>query len=333
MQLDGVDLVDRYNNPGVNAKVAIRTQFLNNGEYIDPYDISACTIFNKYANTSPTSILDPGTQLIKSGLPLSPNSLLGVLMSFGVSGDPDSATPTPHDGDVAEGNVTSEHLEDEAWFPEYEPGNQASGIFRIGTGDYVAVLDGSRDLSGALTLNYTYPGGVEVKNGASAVAEYIDVWTVKLYAESEYQVFINSFTLKNDTFLTLTEPLLLTPSNRLHTKHLNIGYNNTLQDLVITTNLTVQNRNLTDAVRNIIQDYGISDVEVKIDRVVEGTALPSTISVQAAPTVGVRVTSDNTIIFPLALTPESAPGTYVIQVYYEFLSQKITSRPMYFTVE
>ena len=62
MQLDGTSLVDRYNRPSVNSRVALRTQFLNNGAAFDPYDISACTIFNKYANTTPSSILDTTTR-------------------------------------------------------------------------------------------------------------------------------------------------------------------------------------------------------------------------------------------------------------------------------
>jgi hypothetical protein len=327
MQLNSYPLVDRYNRPGVNSPVAIRTQFINNGQLFDPYDVSACTIFNKYANTSPSSVLDSATQIIKTGLPVSPASQLGVLMNFEISGGGDADI---HDGD--DGRVTSERLTDEDWFPEYTPGNQASGIFRIKEGDYVCVLDGTRDLEGGFNLNYGFEKGPGVENGASSVAEYIDVWTVRLNAASEYQTFINSFSLYNDTFLALTEELLLTASNKLHTKYINLGPNSVTKDLVITTDLTIQNKNLTDEVKNIIQDYGIQNPEIDIWYIDNGRAVPSSTVVDTE-NEDIRVTGDNTIVYPLTLDSTAARGTYIVQVYYEFLTQKLQSQPMYFVVD
>jgi len=330
MQLNNYPLVDRYNRPGVNSPVAIRTQFINNGLYFDPYDISACTIFSKYANTSPSSVLDSATQLIKTGLSLSPANRLGVLMNFEISGNPDAGKG--HTGNPDDGLVTSEYLADSTWFPAYTPHSQASGIHRIGVGDYVAVLDGTRDLSGGFNLNYGYELGPQVENGASTVAEYIDIWTVRMNAASEYQTFINNFTLYNDTFLTLTEELLLTASNKLRTKHISLGPENITQDLVITTDLTVQNRNLTEEVKNIIQEYSIQNVKIDIKRVDEGGAIPSveTISTDDA---FIRVTGDNTITYPFTSSASTRAGNYVLQVYYEFLTQKLQSQPMYFVID
>ena len=338
MQLNNNELVNRYNRPGVNSAVAIRTQFINNGQYFDPYDVSACTIFSKYANTSPSSVLEASSQLIKTGLPLTPSSTLGVLMNFEISGGPlalssDTGTSGIHDGLTGSSlaRVTSNNITNSSWFPDYVPGPQASGIYRVGVGDYVAVLDGTRDLSGGFNLNYGFELGPEVKNGASSVAEYIDVWTVRLNAESEYQTFINSFSLYNDTFLTLTEELLLTASNKLRTKHISLGPENITKDLVITTDLTVQNRNLTEEVKNIIQDYSIQNVKIEIKRVDEGGAVPvvETISTTDA---DIRVTGDNTIVYPFTSSASTKTGNYVVQVYYEFLTQKLQSRPMYFIV-
>ena len=47
MQLNGITLTDRWSRPSVNERVAIQAIFLNDGVYVDPYDISACTIFSK----------------------------------------------------------------------------------------------------------------------------------------------------------------------------------------------------------------------------------------------------------------------------------------------
>jgi len=336
MQLNDYTLIDRHGRPSVGSKVAVRTQFLNNGQYFDPFDVSACTIFARLANASPSSVLDPATQQIKTGLSLGPT---GVVMNFGISGDPGLDALNPHNGEsvgplapyVTSQNLPADEQEDHPWWPPYVPGNQASGIFRVSEGDYVCVLDGEVDLSGGYNLNYPYQNGVEVANSASAATEYIDVWTVKLFHDSEYQVFINNFTLYNDTFIALTEPLLLTTSNRLVNKHLNMGPNSTVQDLLITTELTVNNKNLTQSVKNLIQDYGIQNPDIDIWRVVEGTALPTN-EVITTTKGNIRVTSDNTIVYPLSLTSSSVPGTYAVQVYYEFLNQKIQSQLMYFTV-
>ena len=320
MQLNNYELVDRYARPSVGSRVAIRTQFVNNGKYFDPYDISACTIFAKLANASPSSVLEPSSQIIKEGLSLGPT---GVVMNFQISGG--AAATDPHDG--KSNRVTSQRVNNTTWFPNYTPAVNASGIYRVSSGDYVCVLDGEVDLSGGYNLNYEYQKGPTVANSASSVQEYIDVWTVKLFADSDYQVFINTFTLNGDGFITLTEPLIVNASNRLATKRVYIG---SVEDLVVTTNLTVGNRNLSEDQKNIIQDAPIRKVEVDLKRILEGYAVPTSQSVNMDD-VEIRITGDNSILIPFDSSSRS-PGTYVLQVSYEFLAQKMTTQPMYFTV-
>ena len=232
MLLNTIPLVDRYNRPSVQQKVAIRAFFLDDGQFTDPYDVSACTIFSKYANTAPSSIVDAGTGLIKPAQPVT-----SILMNFGISGS-DTAI---HDGlDPGEGlpvRVTENFLNDAAWFPPYVPGPQASGIYRVSSGDYVAVLDGGVELSGGYNIHYPYEEGITVENSASTVGDYIDVWTVKMSAGSEYQLFINTFQLFNDTFISITEPLILTTNNRLVNKHVSLG---SQVNLMVTTELTLK---------------------------------------------------------------------------------------------
>jgi hypothetical protein len=215
----------------------------------------------------------------------------------------------------------------------YFPHNQASGIYRVGDGDYVAVLDGNlgNDLSGGFSLNYAYPLGVEVVNGASSVAEYIDVWTVKMAATSDWQVFINQFTLQNDTFINLTEPLIINASNRLHTKRVNVGATQVNQDLVISTELTVGNKNLTPAVKNILQDVSIRIESISINRIIEGP-VPTSLLFDSDKTK-VEITSDNTILYHGQWAAGTVPGTYTVSVWYSFLDQKLKSDPMYFIVQ
>jgi len=322
MQLNGVTLVDRFNRPGVGQKVAIRTLFINNGKFIDPYDVSACTIFTKLANASPSSIVDPDDGLIKS------DATSVVLMNFEISG---GESPDIHDG--TPGKTTSENPAwvDETLYPTVGDHSQTSGIYRVGLGDFVAVLDGAADLSGGYNIRFPFNGGITVANTASSVQDYIDIWTVKLYADSEYQIFINSFSLYNDTFTTITEPLLITTRNRLLNKKLRFGEK---VDMKITTDITVQNSTLPEETKNILRDYQITDPQVKIDRVNEDSInQPARESIIGY--TEVSATTDNTILYPFntaILTTVVPAGTYIITAKYSYLTQDFVSPPFYFTI-
>ena len=338
MQLNGIDLVDRYNRPSVNSKVAIRTFFLNDGAYIDPYDVSACTIFSKNSNSSPSSIVDP-SGLIKSDQPVAT-----ILMNFGISGG--NVTTDPHTG--GEDQTTEVNINDELWFPAYVPGPQASGIYRVGTGDYVAVLDGQQagNLSGGYNMHSPFNQGTTVQNTASTIADYIDVWTVKMSADSNYQLYINNFKLFDDTYISIAEPLIITTNSRLITKHLYLG---STVDLKISTDFTVQNKNIDQSILNIFKDYSISGAAVKIQKVNEDTTnLPARTPITNPSegvfftTNGVRVTSDNTILYSFNTNSLAAivgaagvggpTGTYIVTARYDILNQTFITAPFYFVV-
>jgi len=338
MQLNGVELTERFNRPSVTGKVALRAMFLNDGQYQDPYDVSACTIFTKLSNASPDSII--GTDgLIKSG-----QATDTILMNFGVSGNYDNGEP--HDG--TPGRTTSENP---TWVSSvaatgpdsfvtdgYFAHSQASGIYKAGTGQYVAVLDGGIDLSGGYNMHFPFWGGFTVANGASSVQDYVDVWTVKMTATSEYQLFINEFRLEDDAWVSLTQPLLLSTSNRLVNKHVNWG---STINLKITTDLTVQNRDLDSSVRNIIESYGIDNATVQIDKINDvspGGGIPPRETVLVGGTAVNEITSDNTMVY--SFNTNSIPsnllggrsGTFAIKATYTFLGETIVTPPFYFTV-
>lgn len=328
MQLNGVPLVDRFNRPSVEGKVAIRTMFINDGEFYDPYDVSACTIFAKLSNATPSSIVDVDDGLIKS------DATSVVLMNFNISGNPVGADG--HDGTGTK--VTSQRMTTPAqqtanplWNPPYVPGDRASGIFRVGVGDYVAVLDGSIDLSGTYDIRYPYQGGIEVANAASAVQDYIDVWTVKMAQGSEYQLFINNFSLYNDTFTTITEPLLITTRNKLLNKNLRYGEH---LDMKITTDITVQNNTLPEETKNILRDYQITNPQIKIERVNEDS-INQPARTEITSYVDANLTTENTILYSFNtnnLDDVVPAGTYIITAKYSYLTQDFVSPPFYFTI-
>lgn len=332
MQLNGTPVVNRFNRPSVGGKVALRTLFINNGEFIDPYDVSSCTIFARNSNLTPSSVISTTDGVITS------IAQSVVLMNFAISGNPGTGD-LPHDG--VHPRVTSQYS---GWISPtattvdggtsfatdgYVPHPQASGIYRTGVGDYVAVLDGELALSGGYNNRVGFQEGITVANAASAVQDYIDVWTVKLYQESEYQLFVNTFDLYNDTFTTITEPLLLTTRNRLLNKKLRFGEK---VDMKITTDITVQNRTLSEETKNILKDYQITSPTISISKVTDD-------SVNQAPWSSVvnsvaEITTDNTILYTYDTTAGSASGagTYFIVAKYSYLTQDFVTPPYYFTI-
>lgn len=338
MQLNEVELTERFNRPSVTGRVALRAMFLNDGQYQDPYDVSACTILTKLANASPDSII--GT----NGLIKSDQAIATILMNFGVSGNYDNGLP--HDG--VPGRTTSENPKwvspsattgpDSFVTNGYFIHSQASGIYKTGVGQYVAVLDGGIGLSGGYNMHSPFFEGTTVANAASSVQDYIDVWTVKMTATSEYQLFINEFSLVDDAWVSLTQPLLLSTSNRLVNKHVNWG---STVNLKITTDLTVQNRDLDSSVKNLIESYGIDNATIQIDKINDvspGGGIPPRETVTVGGTAVNEVTSDNTIIY--SFNTNSVPsnllggrsGTFVIKATYTFLGETIVTAPFYFTV-
>jgi len=315
MQLNGVAVVDRHNRPTVIQKVALRAFFINDGQYYDPYDISGVTIFQKASNFTPSTVLG-SDNLISSSVPSSI-----ILMQFGASANDAGAALDP---------------------TSYLPATDASclsGIYRVKQGEYICILDGTQDISGS----YTFHGSsLEIANSASAVNDYIDCWTVKFAAGSDYQTLINDFHLYEDTFFSITQHLLLATRNKLINKHLTLS---SIENLKVTTEITIQNKDIDDSVKNIFRDSAITSAMMKIEKINEdSTTLPAHVTVSGFSDTSstIDITSDNTMIFnfdttTLATHPSVADfggltGTYRMIVKYTLLNETIISPPYYFTV-
>tara|TARA_R110002051_G_C8749435_1_gene500036 strand:+ start:2862 stop:3680 length:819 start_codon:yes stop_codon:yes gene_type:complete len=214
--------------------------------------------------------------------------------------------------------------------------NWASGIFRTGVGEYTTVLDGQISLSGGWQ-------GSPLANTASSVADYVDIWTVKISEGDSFQTLINNFHLYGDTIFTLTEPLLLKTKTHLVNRHINIG---SKVNLKFTNDITVENKNITQDIANIFNDSAITTPLVEIKKVNEDVNLPSRVTVSSFDATGVsslvRVTSDNTIVFPLdtlgiqsVLTASgggAVTGTYTAQVKFTLINEVILSPLFHFIV-
>ncbi len=307
MQVNNTVIVDRGNRPNVSQRVGLRVFFINDGAYVDPYEISSVQLFTKSSTLTPNTVLD--SENLVSSTPL---------MTYGASGQ----TLTSHD------NFDSSN---------YIPSVTASGIYKVGTGDYVVVLDQTLSLSG-----YDTNSSTELcVSSLSSVGDYVDLWTVKLDSASKYQVITNHFSLHEDTFFAFTEPLLLTTSNKLMNKKVRLGEK---IDLKVSTETTVQNEGMTDTVQNIFKDSVITSATMEIKKVNQDHNFDGPFTVSSFADSTTTITKDNTIIMNWDTTQinglssftngtfGSLTGTYSVQVKYTLLNQTIISPLYYLTV-
>lgn len=307
MLLNGVELIDRHNRPGVNQRVGLRMFFINDGVYQDPNDISSVSIFQKAKNVSPSTILN-SSSLIASG------SISDILMHFEPSSE-------------GVGGVQAAST--------YVAATNASGIYRVKTGEYIAVLDGTLNLA----------GGWDSVNGneASAVGDYIDVWTVRNVGSSKYTTYIRNFTLNDNTFIAITEPLIIKTNNRLTNKHVTLG---STVDLKVETTVAVENRNVDEGIREVFKDSVITTAMFQIIKINENESLAGhlTVSGYSDTSSTIDITSDNTLIFnwntdqlktmASVATGESGSllGPYAIRAKYTVLNETIVTPLMHFII-
>ena len=124
-------------------------------------------------------------------------------------------------------------------------------------------------------------------------------------------------------------------------KHLTLG---SKVNLKVTTELTVNNKELSQEVKNIVEDFSISGATFSIQKVNEDSVnLPARIDVTTTGGVlgDMIITSDNTMVaeFDTSLInfggsnlTVGVPGTYILTATYSFLNQKIVTKGFYFVI-
>jgi len=320
------EVIDRHNRPAVNSRVMLRSFFLNDGQYTDPYAVSSVHVFNRSLSLSPSSVIG------SDGMVLS-GSTSAAAMVFkptgnGIVGSDDSLKPDTYTGDIPEG----------PYLEGAQPCSGASGVYRLAKGEFASVLNGfSAPLSG-IDQNAN-----PIANSASAAIRYFDIWTVKMTAGSQWTTFINEFELFDDTFLTSTEPLLLRAKNTLFNRQVALD---SITAIKVGTEITIENRNIDEALKNIIKDGVVVSATMSIVKMNDDPNLPARVPVVLKTC---EVTAGNTLIYNFDTTKDlqdgngvtsfdeddlgGRRGTYGVKVIYPLLSEKIVSPWMYFIVK
>ena len=315
MQLNNITYSDRHNRPAVLEKVGLQAFFLSDGQYVDPYQISAVTIFSRSSNLYPSSVLNSTNQLVDT------STVSGsILMNFC-----NSAAATT---DIAF-NASN-----------YTGGQTASGIYRTGVGKYIVILDGTINLSGTLNLNGL---STRLENTAEATGDYIDVWTIKMAQGSDLQTVINEFTLRKGGFTVITEPLMIKAKSRLVNNKVTLG---SKVDLKIATDIHVENTNIDESIKNLLRENVVTSGSIEIQKINEAANLPARITVSAFSDTSalVGITADNVLLLTwdtnqLQTHPQlsagnfdSIRGVYAIRAKYSIFSETIVTDPMYLTL-
>jgi len=293
---------------------------MRDGEYVPIGDtqVSSVMLFKKEANTSPSSILEASSGLVSN------SAALDAVWRWSTSGSIGGRGPS--------GVMLSE-----SQYTETET-SSCSGIYNLGDGRLAVILNGVNNVSSLLEDGTSVSSNTQLSG--EPAARYIDVWTVKLCDACDWTTFINETEFFQNNAVVLTERLLFNTKERLYTKKIQSGEK---IDMVIGTEITIENKDIDDSIKNLLKGGLITTASVQIIRHNEDPSLESRAVFRsfADTTDGITmVTGDNTFVYKLDTTsnPKGIAwggnvGTYSIQVKYAVLDQTILSPLMYFTIE
>lgn len=298
MQINNISVNTRHNRPSVLSKTALVTYFINDGQYADPYAISAVSIFKADNNFYPSSVVTSDGEIDQAYSSL-------VLMNFAN----DDALCSSTDFDTS----------------NYSAG--ASGIYRLREGVYAVVLD-----TAAETAIFNLSGNNEISNRVSATGDYIDVWSVIRTVGSDLDAIVNDFSLHSDRFFAVTEPLLFRVATRLENAYITLG---SKVDLKLTNEVTLENSAIDRSIVNLFKESIVIDPAIEIYKENSDRNLPARVVVSsfAQTSATCDVTSENTVVFNfdtslLASHPSLLDGTlgamtgsYVVRLKFTALNQ------------
>lgn len=316
MKINNYSVNTRHERPSVLAPTALLMYFINDGKYADPYEISGVSVFAAANNMPPSSVVEPGGEIDSSVTSL-------VKMHFANTVNANDSRTDSSSFDVS----------------NYTQGDQnASGIYRLAEGQYAVILD-----KNVLSATFNLSGASGILNTVSGVGDYLDVWTVKHVNGSNLTTIINDFTLTEDKFFGVTEPLLFRVNTQLENTQIVLG---SKVDLKFTNDFTLENTNIDRSIVNLFKESLVVNPQIEIYKRNDDRNLPSRVTVSSyAETSGTSdLTSSNTVVFNLDTTAlashprmldgtlGSQTGVYVARLKFQALNQTIVSNELAFLI-
>jgi len=321
MKINGNPVTTRFERPTVLGPTALLLYFINDGQYTDPYAVSGVSIFAASDNQSPNSVINSDGELRSTA---SGN----IMMHFS-----NSAAIVKTGATIEEAfNPTNYNIDD------------ASGIYRLSQGKFAVVLNSpTLTPSGQFNLSAVPDVLTRVYNTVSSTGDYIDVWTVERVAGSDLDTIVNEFTLTEDRFFGVTEPLLFRVATRLDNNFVVLG---SKVDLKFTNEFTIENVNIDRSIVNLFKQSLVTNPMIEIYKKNVDRNLGARVEVSGyTETSGlIDVTSENTVIFnfdtnllkthPRLLDGSlgAMTGTYVARLKFEALNQTVVSNEFAFLI-
>lgn len=265
MKINDISVVTRNERPSVLAYTALVMYFINDGRYQDPYAISGVSIFAANENYNPSSVINTDGEISNPDV-----VLMHYSNSASITSD-DDFSPTNFGTAVGE----------------------SSGIYKLSEGKYAVVLmPAANQPSGVFNLS----GSTVINNRVSSTGDYIDVWTVLRVQGSDLDTYINEFTLRDDRFFGITEPILLKVDTKLENNRIVLG---SKVDLRFTNQFTIENSNIDKDIANLFKYSLVENSQLMIYKANDDRNLPARVEVYGfSATSGLLdITGENTIIF------------------------------------
>ena len=325
---NGVTVIQRGNRP--SPIVPAKLDFLNYvaGELSDPFQVCSVHVFpnTAFGTASPYVNQTPGDT--DYGLVSSVNTSI-VFHNYKRDA---GGSKTGFDANVSACAAETSYTGDLRY--------SASSIFGGGdndrTGHFSVILQPSGaywPVSASPTWDPLY------NNTASAVGEYIDIWTVVQAEGSRAQIYVNTFGMNTANTFAVTEPLEVTTSNKLAQRYVQVGSTKRLQ---IQTELIVDNKPIKKSLQNLIESGTlISNPQISITKLNESPNLTTRVQITGEDgeggftSAGVSVDSQGTISYlwdTTAITPfytgevlGGEVGVYEISVKYDVAGETIIS--------
>ena len=318
-KFNGITVINRANRPSPISPCKLDFIWIKDGSYQDPFQVCSVHIFPNTEFGSPNPYVNLTAGDADYGL-VSSTATNYIFRNYKRNG---AGLKTGFDANVSACAQAS----------SYVGGNSASSIYRTDTGKFSVILQPEANYwpDSAPSDNWLYLSS----NSASATGDYLDIWTLVDVTGSKAQIYVNSFKLNSASVVAVTEPLLVTPSNKLIQRYVELG---SKEKIRVKTELVVDNEPIKDSLRNLLATGSLlRNPQMRIVKLNESPELTSRVVIKDfADTSGtIQLDSHNMMSYlwdTESITPKHSDdilggsrGVYEITVKYDILTETFYS--------
>jgi len=317
---NGITVINRANRPSPISPCKLDFIWIKDGSYQNPFQVCSVHVFpnTKFGSANPYVNLTAGDA--NYGL-VSSTATDYIFHNYKRSTETGARIGFDANMSAMAGEAT------------YAEGNSASAIFNTSPGNFSVILQPEAEYfpMGADANNWLPVSG----NSASATGDYLDIWTLVDVEGSRAQIYVNSFKLNSNSNVAITEPLLVTPTNKLIQRYVEVG---STEKLRVKTSLVVDNEPISESLRNLLETGSLlSDPQMRIVKLNESPELTSRVMIEDFTDTAARVHIDShNMISYLWNTETIVPkytddilggsrGVYEITVKYQILTETFYS--------